>query len=98
MKPINNNMYAIKPNKNFKNLLFNLFFTKNINAIAKNIQPIDPNDIHILSIDDTNNKTTSTPFSNKKVYHIRKNGAKRRPILLRRGTLKTPPFPLRWSF
>lgn len=74
MKPINNNMYAIKPNINFKNLLFSLFFTKNINAIAKNIQPIDPNDIHILSIEDTNNTTTtSTPFSNKKVYHRTKS-------------------------
>ena len=72
MKPINNNMYAINPNKNFKNLLFILFLTKNINAIAKNIQPIDPNDIHILSIDDTNN-TTFTPFYNKKVYHRTKS-------------------------
>ncbi len=70
MKPINNNMYAIKPKINFKNLFFSLVFTKNINAIAKNILPIDPNDIHILSIDDINNTTTSTPFYNKKVYHI----------------------------
>ena len=68
MKPINSNMYAIKPSINFTSLLFNLFFTKNIRAIAKNIQPIDPNDIHILSIDDTSNTTaTSTPFYNKKV-------------------------------
>jgi len=68
MKPINNNMYAIKPKINFKNLFFSLVFTKNINAIAKNIQPIDPNDIHILSIDETSNTTTtSTPFYNKEV-------------------------------
>ena len=68
MKPTNNNMYAIKPKINFKNLFFSLVFTKNINAIAKNIQPIDPNDIHILSIDETSNTTTtSTPFYNKKV-------------------------------
>ncbi len=65
-------MYAIRPNINFNILFFNLFFTKNINIIANNIQPIDPNDIHILSIDDINNTTTSTPFYNKKVYHIGK--------------------------
>lgn len=55
MKPINNSMYAIKPKINFKKAFLNFVFTKNIKSIAKNIQPIDPNDIHILSIDDTNN-------------------------------------------
>lgn len=54
-------MYAIKPKINFKKAFLNLVFTKNIKSIAKNIQPIDPNDIHILSIDDTNN-TGNTNF------------------------------------
>lgn len=61
MKPINNIMYAAKPKINFKKALLNFVFTKNIRSIAKNILPIDPNDIHILSIDDTN-KTGNTNF------------------------------------
>lgn len=73
-------MYAINPNINFKNLFFILFFTKNINAIAKNIQPIDPNDIHILSIDDTNNTTTtSTPFFNKNITQNKEHNANESP-------------------
>lgn len=66
MKPINSNMYAIKPKINFMKRLCNLFLTKNIKSIAKNIQPMDPKEIHILSIDDTNN-TISPPFFLEKV-------------------------------
>lgn len=61
MKPINNNMYAIRPKINFKKALLNFVFTKNIKSMAKNIEPMEPNDIHILSIDDTNN-TGNTNF------------------------------------
>ncbi len=60
INPTNNNMYAMIPNINFHNLFENLVFTKNINTMAKNIQPIDPNDIHILSIDEINNKRCAT--------------------------------------
>lgn len=70
MKPINNNMYAIKPKINFKKAFLNFVFTKNINSIAKNIQPMEPNDIHILSIDDTNNtgNTNFPTFLQQKKY------------------------------
>ena len=69
---MNSSMYAIRPNKNFKNLFCNFVFTKNINSIAKNMHPIDPKEIHILSIEDTS--SNSFPTFLIALYH-RKNTA-----------------------
>jgi hypothetical protein len=66
-------MYAIKPKINFKKVFFSFVLTKNIKSIAKNIQPMDPNDIHILSIDDTNNtgNTNFPTFLQQKVKYFK---------------------------
>lgn len=61
---MNSNMYAIRPKMNFRIRLENLFLTKNINNIAINIHPMEPKDIHILSIEETSNKSFPTFHEN----------------------------------
>ena len=62
------NMYAIRPNINFINLFWIFVLTKNISSMAINMHPIEPKDIHILSIEETNSNCSPT-FHENSISH-----------------------------